>query len=94
MSGCYSEEVSDTRSFDLAVIGGGSAAFAAAIRATELGATVLLVNEGTLGGTCVNIGCVPSKTLIRAAENAHWNGLSRFRGVVPGQGSIDFHSLM
>ena len=48
---------------------------------------MLLVNEGTIGGTCVNVGCVPSKTLIRAAENAHWNRLSRFHGIHPGEES-------
>ncbi len=94
MSDCCDNDAAGEQSFDLAVIGGGSAAFAATLRATELGGTVLLVNEGTIGGTCVNTGCVPSKTLIRAAENFHWNQLSRFRGVKPNRGSIDFHSLM
>jgi len=94
MSDCCAENLADQRSFDLAVIGGGSAAFAATLRATELGASVLLVNDGTIGGTCVNIGCVPSKTLIRAAENVHWNGLSRFRGLAANPGSFDFRALM
>jgi len=80
--------------YDLAILGGGSAAFAAALRASELGARVLLVNDGPIGGTCVNVGCVPSKTLIRAAENAHWNGLSRFRGIKPEGGRIDFPELV
>ena len=53
---------------DLAVIGAGSAGFSAAITAAEQGAKVALVGHGTIGGTCVNVGCVPSKTLIRAAE--------------------------
>lgn len=80
--------------YDLAILGGGSAAFAAALRGSELGARVLLVNDGTIGGTCVNVGCVPSKTLIRAAENAHWNRLSRFRGIKPEGGRIDFPELV
>lgn len=80
--------------YDLAILGGGSAAFAAALRGSELGARVLLVNEGPIGGTCVNVGCVPSKTLIRAAENAHWNGLSRFRGIKPEAGRVDFPELV
>jgi mercuric reductase len=54
--------------FDLMVIGGGSAGFAAAIKGAELGQRVALVEAGTMGGTCVNVGCVPSKTLIQAAE--------------------------
>jgi mercuric reductase len=52
---------------DLIIIGSGSAGFAAAIRARELGAKVIMVEAGTLGGTCVNIGCVPSKALLHQA---------------------------
>lgn len=66
---------------DLLIIGGGAGAFAAAIRASELGARTAMVNAGLpLGGTCVNVGCVPSKTLIHAATVAH---LARNHGV-PG----------
>lgn len=58
--------------YDLIVIGGGAGAFAAAIKANELGAKTLLVNTGLpLGGTCVNVGCVPSKTLLWAGEVMH-----------------------
>lgn len=58
--------------FDLIIIGGGAAAFAGAIRADELKAKTLMVNTGLpLGGTCVNVGCVPSKTLLWAAETMH-----------------------
>lgn len=53
--------------FHIAIIGGGSAAFACALRAVEDGATVTLIESGTLGGTCVNVGCVPSKIMIRMA---------------------------
>ena len=79
--------------FDLAILGGGSAAFSAALRASDLGARVLLVNEGAIGGTCVNVGCVPSKTLIRAAENHHQHGVSRFRGLKAEPGRLDFSEL-
>ena len=57
--------------YDLAVIGAGSAGFSAAITAAEQGADVALIGHGTIGGTCVNVGCVPSKTMIRAAEAVH-----------------------
>jgi len=58
--------------FDLIIIGGGAGAFAAAIKANELGAKTLMVNKGLpLGGTCVNVGCVPSKTLLWAGEVMH-----------------------
>ena len=80
--------------FDLAILGGGSAAFAAARRASDLDARVLMINEGLIGGTCVNVGCVPSKTLIRAAENHHLHGLSRFRGLEGGGGRVDFPELI
>jgi len=67
--------------FDLMTIGGGSAAFAAAIKAAELGAKVAIVEAGTIGGTCVNIGCVPSKTLIKAAEICYHAAYSSFDGM-------------
>lgn len=66
---------------DLLIVGGGSAAFAAAIAAADLGATVTMVERGTLGGTCVNVGCVPSKTMIRAAEAVHRAAHGNFEGV-------------
>lgn len=60
------------KDFNLVIIGGGAGAFAAAIRANELGAKTALVNAGLpLGGTCVNVGCVPSKTLLYAGEVLH-----------------------
>ncbi|MBI5631997.1 MAG: FAD-dependent oxidoreductase, partial [Nitrospirae bacterium] len=67
--------------FDLMAIGGGSAAFAAAIKAAELGARVAIVEAATIGGTCVNIGCVPSKTLIKAAEICYHSAYSNFKGM-------------
>ncbi|MBI2596722.1 mercury(II) reductase [Candidatus Daviesbacteria bacterium] len=58
--------------YDLIIIGGGAGAFAAAIKANELKAITLMVNQGLpLGGTCVNVGCVPSKTLLWAGEVMH-----------------------
>jgi mercuric reductase len=68
-------------SADLLIVGGGSAGFAAAIAAAEAGASVTMVERGTIGGTCVNVGCVPSKTMIRAAEAAHRAGHSGFAGI-------------
>ncbi len=71
--------------FDLAVIGAGSAGFSAAIRAAELGARVALLGFGTIGGTCVNVGCVPSKTLIRATDALHQaRAATRFAGLKGG----------
>jgi len=68
--------------YDLAVIGAGSAGFSAAITAADQGAQVAMIGHGTIGGTCVNVGCVPSKALIRATEAVHHaNTASRFAGV-------------
>ncbi len=80
--------------YDLAVVGAGSAGFSAAITAAEAGAQVALIGHGTIGGTCVNVGCVPSKALIRAAEAVHHaNGASRFAGV-SGQARVtDWNAL-
>lgn len=70
------------KNFDVAVIGAGSAGFSAAITAAEQGAQVALIGHGVIGGTCVNIGCVPSKTLIRAAETQHQASVAaRFAGI-------------
>ncbi|MDO8370105.1 MAG: mercury(II) reductase [Candidatus Nitrotoga sp.] len=55
----------------IAVIGSGGAAMACALKAVERGARVTLIERGIIGGTCVNIGCVPSKIMIRAAHIAH-----------------------
>jgi mercury(II) reductase len=69
-------------SYDLVVVGAGSAGFSAAITAADQGAQVALIGSGTIGGTCVNIGCVPSKTLIRAAETLHnARAAARFAGI-------------
>jgi len=62
----------------VAVIGSGGAAMAAALKAVERGARVTLIERGTLGGTCVNVGCVPSKIMIRAAHVAHLRRQSPF----------------
>ncbi len=62
----------------VAIIGSGGAAMAAALRASEGGARITLVESGTIGGTCVNVGCVPSKIMIRAAHIAHLRRHSSF----------------
>ena len=62
----------------IAVVGSGGGAMAAALKAAELGATVTLIERDLIGGTCVNVGCVPSKILIRAAHIAHLRRESPF----------------
>ncbi|MCL4449538.1 MAG: mercury(II) reductase [Actinobacteria bacterium] len=81
-------------SYDLLVIGSGSAAFAAGIKASDLGAKVALVEEKTIGGTCVNIGCVPSKALLKPAE-VYWAAAHhRFPGISTSQGDVDLAMLI
>lgn len=81
--------------FDLAVIGAGSAGFSAAIAAAELGANVALIGHGTIGGTCVNVGCVPSKTMIRATETVHHaEAASRFAGIRADGGVADWRAVV
>ena len=78
--------------YDLVVVGAGSAGFSAVITAAEQGAQVALVGHGTIGGTCVNIGCVPSKALIRATEAVrHANDApARFAGIESGARVVDW----
>lgn len=78
----------------LMVIGGGSAGFAAAIKGAELGYRVALVEGSTIGGTCVNVGCVPSKALIRAMEHHHLSGEQHFRGVNNKQGELNWKEVV
>ncbi|NCO20490.1 MAG: mercury(II) reductase [Rhodobacterales bacterium] len=75
--------------FDLAVIGAGSAGFSAAITAAEGGKRVALIGHGTIGGTCVNVGCVPSKTMIRAAEALHGARAARRFPGLQGEARVD-----
>lgn len=72
----------------VAIIGSGGAAFAAAIRAAEEGAQVTMIERGTTGGTCVNVGCVPSKIMIRSAHIAHLRQESPFDAGLPPAPSL------
>lgn len=81
--------------YDLIVVGAGSAGFSAAITAAEQGARVALVGSGMIGGTCVNVGCVPSKTLIRAAERLHnARAAARFAGITAQAAVIDWRATV
>ncbi len=93
MNDCCTPSTSGGSSrYDLVVVGAGSAGFSAAITAAEQGARVALVGHGTIGGTCVNIGCVPSKTLIRATEAVHHANAApaRFDGIESSARVVDW----
>lgn len=80
--------------YDLLVVGSGSAAFAAAIRAKDLGASVALCEANTVGGTCVNVGCVPSKAMLAAADLYRRAGHNPFVGASTSAGSVDLAALV
>ena len=80
--------------FDIVFVGSGSAAFAGAIKASELGKKVAIIERSTLGGTCVNVGCVPSKNLIRAAETKHRIEHSYFDSIPSKNTTVDFKKLI
>ena len=81
--------------YDVIVVGAGSAGFSAAITAAEAGRKVALVGHGTIGGTCVNVGCVPSKAMIRAAEAAYGGtSAARFPGIGPCTHRIDWSAVV
>ncbi|GAA0415007.1 dihydrolipoyl dehydrogenase [Acrocarpospora corrugata] len=78
--------------FDIVVLGGGSGGYACALRAAELGKSVVLIEKGKVGGTCLHNGCIPTKALLHAAELADqaregeaFGVKTRFDGIdVPG----------
>lgn len=67
--------------YDVAVIGGGPAGYVAAIRAAQLGARVVLFEKDTVGGTCLNRGCIPTKTFLKTAEYMHHIKNAASRGI-------------
>ncbi len=81
------------RDFDLLVIGTGGAGMAAAIQGAELGARVAIAEGGTLGGTCVNVGCIPSKSLIEAAAHYH-AARTGFPGIAPCEPALAWREVL
>src|SRR2546422_2067440 len=80
--------------FDLVILGSGSTAFAAALRAAELGKTAVMTESRALGGTCVNRGCLPSKNLIEAAR-IYWEAQHpRYPGLEPVKLGLNFKELI
>ncbi len=81
-------------SYDLLIVGSGSAGVAAALEAATLGAKVAVVEKGVLGGTCVNVGCIPSKALLRAAEAYHRAGHHGFSGIRTQALGVDLEEVI
>lgn len=80
--------------YDLLILGSGSTAFAAAVRAKDLGKTSVMTEARTLGGTCVNRGCLPSKNLIAAAKLVYDARHPRYTGLAPIDLPVDFGALI
>ena len=81
--------------FDVIVIGAGPGGYVCAIRAAQLGLKVACVeSRSTLGGTCLNVGCIPSKTLLEFSEKYHSSKHLIEEGIFSGSVSLDFPKLM
>lgn len=78
-----------THTFDIVVLGGGSGGYAAALRASELGKSVALIEKDKVGGTCLHRGCIPTKALLHAAEVADHVRDASSVGVTASFGGID-----
>ncbi len=78
---------------DLVILGGGSGGYAAALRASQLGMTVALVEKSKLGGTCLHVGCIPTKALLHSAEVADVTRESAKYGVNSTFGGVDIAAV-
>ncbi len=81
------------QNFDIVVLGAGSGGYAAALRASELGFSVALVEKDKLGGTCLHVGCIPTKALLHSAEVADVSRESAKYGVTNTFGGIDIAAV-
>jgi dihydrolipoamide dehydrogenase len=81
------------QNFDIVVLGAGSGGYAAALRASELGLSVALVEKDKLGGTCLHVGCIPTKALLHSAEVADVSRESAKYGVTTTFGGIDIAAV-
>ena len=82
-----------TKEYDLIVLGGGTGGYVAAIRASQLGMKVAVVEKDKLGGTCLHRGCIPSKALLRSASLLHWVREAESLGIYPGEVTFDFRKM-
>jgi dihydrolipoamide dehydrogenase len=81
------------QNFDLVVLGGGSGGYAAALRASQLGLTVALIEKNKVGGTCLHVGCIPTKALLHSAEVADVTRDSAKYGVTSTFGGVDIAAV-
>src|SRR6056300_682140 len=86
--------MSDKSKYDLVVIGGGPGGYVAAIRASQLGLKVAVVERENMGGVCLNWGCIPTKALLRAAEVYHLAATADQFGITIGELSFDHEKVI
>ena len=87
--------MTDSQKFDLIVVGGGPGGYVGAIRASQLGQKVAVVEKENLGGICLNWGCIPTKALLRAAELKHnVSNLSEFGIEIEGSININLKNVV
>ncbi len=85
----------NVKKFDLSVVGGGVGGYSAAIRAAQLGKKVALISDGPLGGTCLNVGCIPTKVLLHSAKLYEDVNNASKHGICVGDGlSVDWAKVM
>lgn len=85
--------MTDTKTFDIAVIGAGPGGYVAAIKAAQLGKSVALIEKQYLGGTCLNVGCIPTKTLLSNASLLHNIKRAASFGIETGPISIQYDKM-
>lgn len=83
----------ERQNFDLAVIGSGPGGYVAAIKAAQEGLRVCLIEKGLLGGTCLNVGCIPTKTLLANAQIMHKIAHAAEYGIVAGPVTFDYAKM-
>jgi mercuric reductase len=87
-------DINEDQFYDLVIVGSGAAAKAASAEARRQGKSVILVERGVIGGTCLNVGCVPSKSLLAAAAVRSTAGSARFPGIATSEGPVDLSLLV
>lgn len=83
-----------TAKYDLAILGGGPAGYAAAIRGAGLGKKIALVEQESIGGVCLNRGCIPTKSILSDVEGILWAKRAAENGVIDNAPQVDFQGVM
>ena len=84
----------ETLTCDLAVIGAGPGGYEAAIYAAKQGKNVVLIEKGKVGGTCLNVGCIPTKAIVNSAETYHMLRSLERVGIGCGPAAYDMHRVI